>query len=288
MAEAPALEIVRTAGQLRLRLDGWRRDGHAIGLVPTMGGLHEGHLALVRRSAEATARTVATLFVNPKQFGPGEDFETYPRDEERDVRLFAGAGAHLVYAPGVEEIYPPGAVTQVSVPGLGDMLEGQCRPGFFTGVATVVAKLFAQAMPDRAFFGEKDFQQLQVIRRMAADLNFPIAIEGVPTVRQDDGLALSSRNAYLSKDERKIAPALYGTIRAVAERVAAGGGPAEEAARGERRLLEAGFAAVDYLTVRDALTLQPVPELFGDSGAPARVLAAARLGDTRLIDNVAV
>ena len=285
MAEAPALEIVRTAGQLRLRLDGWRRDGHAIGLVPTMGGLHEGHLALVRRSAEATARTVATLFVNPKQFGPGEDFETYPRDEERDRGLFAGAGAHLVYAPGVEEIYPPGAVTQVSVPGLGDMLEGECRPGFFTGVATVVAKLFAQVMPGRAFFGEKDFQQLQVIRRMAADLNFPIAIEGVPTVRQDDGLALSSRNVYLTGGERKIAPALYRTIRGVAERVAAGGNPQDESARGERELLEAGFAAVDYLTVRDALTLQPV-----DGGKPpaARVLAAARLGDTRLIDNVAV
>ncbi len=278
------METVRRVSELRARIAGWRASSDTVGLVPTMGGLHEGHLSLVRASLAAAGRTVVTLFVNPAQFGAGEDFDDYPRDEAADARLLAGLGAHLLFAPGGDEIYAQGHVTRVSVPGIGDCLEGEFRPGFFTGVATVVSKLLIQALPDLAFFGEKDYQQLRVITRMAKDLDIPTEIRGEPTVREDDGLALSSRNAYLTPDERRVAPALYRIIGAVAAAVAEGESTKDQAARGADELVRAGFERVDYLAVRDALTLEPVetPE------RPARVLAAAWLGRARLIDNVAV
>jgi pantoate--beta-alanine ligase len=278
------IETVRTVAALRERLREWRAAGDTIGLVPTMGALHDGHLSLVRRSLAATARTVVTLFVNPKQFGPNEDFARYPRGEARDANLLTDAGAHLLFAPGADEMYPPGHATTVSIGLLGDILEGEFRPGFFVGVATVVTKLFLQALPDQAFFGEKDYQQLQVIKRLVRDLDIPVRIVGCPTVREADGLALSSRNAYLSPDERAIAPTLHGTIVQVAENVGRGAKPREQAAWGVAQLERAGFARVDYLTVRDAESLAPVD----DASRPVRVLVAAWLGKTRLIDNVPV
>jgi pantoate--beta-alanine ligase len=278
------IEIVRTVADLRARVRGWRAAGHAVGLVPTMGALHEGHLALTRRSLKETARTCATLFVNPKQFGPNEDFARYPRTEACDADLLTAAGAHLLFAPGAEAMYPPGHSTKVDVGPLGAMLEGEFRPGFFVGVATVVTKLLLQALPDKAYFGEKDYQQLLVIKRLTRDLDIPVEVVGCPTVRESDGLALSSRNAYLAPHERAIAPVLHGTLGQVAENVARGAKPAEQAAWGVAQLIRAGFANVDYLTVRDAETLEPVETLK----RPARALAAAWLGKTRLIDNVPV
>ncbi len=281
---ADALDTVRTVSDLRARIAAWRGERHTIGLVPTMGGLHEGHLVLVRRSLALTERTVVTLFVNPTQFGEGEDYDTYPREEAADAALLAGEGAHLLFAPRVAEMYSDGAVTQISVPGISDDLEGAFRPHFLSAVATIVAKLLNQALPDKAFFGEKDYQQLQVVRRMTRDLHIPVAIEPVETVRQADGLALSSRNAYLSEAERKAAPALYRVLTTVAEKVAAGAEVAEQCALAEQALLDAGFEKVDYVAVRHAETLAPVQP----PGPPARVLAAAWLGRARLIDNVAV
>ncbi len=278
------LQTVTTIEELRHTIEAWRRAGETVGLVPTMGALHEGHLALVRHSRAKATRTCATLFVNPAQFGEGEDFDVYPRGEAEDAAKLEKEGVELLFKPEAGEIYPPGFATQVRVEGLGDILEGEFRPGFFTGVATVVTKLLMQALPDFAVFGEKDFQQLQVIRRLTRDLDIPVGIEAVPTVREADGLALASRNAYLTEAERKIAPVLFGTISQVAENVARGAGGAEQAAWGERQLALGGFTKIDYLSVRDAETLDPV----ADASNPARVLAAAWLGKTRLIDNVAV
>jgi pantoate--beta-alanine ligase len=276
------ITTVRTVHALRTQLRRWRQDGDMLALVPTMGALHEGHLALVRHARGLAERVCVSLFVNPTQFGPNEDFAVYPRDEEGDAEKLRALGADLLFAPSVEEMYPPGALARVSVPSLGDMLEGEHRPGFFTGVATVVTKLLLQALPDVAVFGEKDYQQLLVVRRLCVDLWIPTRIEGAPTVREPDGLALSSRNAYLTADERNIAPALHRTLREVAEGVLVeGADPIERAAWGEAELLRAGFDAVDYVDVRDAETLAPWP---GPS-RPGRVLAAARLGRTRLIDN---
>ena len=278
------VDTVRTVADLRRRIATWRGAGHSVGLVPTMGALHEGHLSLVRLSLARTQRTVVTIFVNPTQFGEDEDLARYPRDEAADTAKLSAEGAHLVFAPIPEEMYPPGHLTRVSVPVLGDDMEGAFRPGFFTGVATVVAKLLLQSLPDAAFFGEKDYQQLTVIRRLALDLDIPVAIEGGATVREADGLAMSSRNGYLTAEQRAIAPALHATIEAMARRLAAGAGSGGESARGTQRLLEAGFSAVDYVEVRDSDTLKPVERVQ----RPARVLAAARLGTVRLIDNVAV
>lgn len=284
MSTAPPIQIVRDCEALRDRLDAWRQSGESIGLVPTMGALHEGHLSLVRRSLAYTTITCVSLFVNPTQFGPTEDLDRYPRDEAGDVAKLNELGVHLVFAPSAEEMYGPRSVTQVSVPGLGDTLEGTFRPGFFDGVATIVAKLLILTLPDVAVFGEKDYQQLLVIRRMAEDLRIPTRIEGSRTVRESDGLALSSRNAYLSPQERQQAPRLYQVIKSVAADVAAGAHPEHRAKRAESELLEGGFASVDYISVRDAGTLEPWP---GPS-RPGRVLAAARLGSTRLIDNIPV
>lgn len=280
-----SIDIVRSVTALRDRVGGWRDARQSVALVPTMGALHEGHLSLVRRARTLADRVCVSLFVNPAQFGPNEDYAVYPRDEEGDVAKLAGLNAvSLVYAPTVEEMYPAGALTRVSVPGVGDPLEGEYRPAFFTGVATVVAKLLLQVLPDLALFGEKDYQQLLVVRRMVADLCIPVRIEGVPTVREDDGLALSSRNAYLTADQRAVAPALFRIITNVASGIAAGADAMERAAWAEGELLRAGFDAVDYVAVRDAETLAP----WQSPPRPGRVLAAARIGGTRLIDNVPV
>ncbi|NVJ92458.1 MAG: pantoate--beta-alanine ligase [Methylocystaceae bacterium] len=277
------LPIVRTVADLRAEVSQWRKDGLSVGLVPTMGALHEGHLTLVRTALETCDRVVVTLFVNPKQFGPNEDYGTYPRTEEEDATKLAGAGAHLLYAPDVAEMYgEDGGATTVMVSGLGDVLEGEFRPGFFNGVATVVTKLLLQALPDRAFFGEKDYQQLNVIKRFVRDLDIPVDIQGVATVREADGLAMSSRNAYLNFEERDIAPTLYRTISEVSERFKVGGKAEALSKWAAQQLLDAGFQKVDYVLIRhaDDLTQEAV------KGEPIRVLAAAFLGKARLIDNV--
>ncbi len=280
-----SIETVRDAAALRQRIAAWRSAGERVGLVPTMGGIHDGHLALVHAAREGCDRVAATLFVNPKQFGPSEDFATYPRDDARDARLLAEVGAELLFAPGMEEMYPEGFATRVSVSGVTEGLCGAHRPGFFDGVATVVCKLLMQALPDAAYFGEKDYQQLQMVRRMVADLAIPVDIVPVATVREADGLALSSRNDYLTDSERQNAPTLYRVLSAIATSLEGGKGPvADLTVWGLGELEGAGFGPIDYLEVRDADTLQPVEVLK----SPARVLAAAWLGKARLIDNVAV
>jgi pantoate--beta-alanine ligase len=284
MAGGLPLDTVRTIAELRARVNAWRAAGRRVGLVPTMGALHAGHVALVKQSVEMCDKTVVTLFVNPAQFGPNEDYAVYPRNEARDAGMVAAEGADLLFAPDVGEVYPEGHSTKVHVGGLGDILEGEFRPGFFTGVATVVTKLLLQSLPDEAFFGEKDYQQLQVIKRLIRDLDIPVTATGVKTVREADGLALSSRNAYLTPEERAQAPVLHGTLAQVAEQVGRGEDPRAQEAWAKGQLERAGFWQVDYVTVRDAVTL----EAAANASRPARVLAAAWLGKARLIDNVAV
>jgi pantoate--beta-alanine ligase len=276
--------VARSVTALRQAVAVWRARQERVGLVPTMGAIHDGHLALVRAASGQCDHVVASLFVNPKQFGPAEDFAAYPRDEAADLAALAAGGVDLVFMPTVAEMYPPGFAVNVQVGGVSEDLDGAERPGHFDGVATVVAKLLLQCLPDAAYFGEKDYQQLQVVRRLARDLDIPVRIEGVPTVRAADGLALSSRNAYLSADERRAAPLLY---RVLCDSAAAlSHAPHAVAATLERGIgaLRAGGFAVDYLELRDAATLVRLAHL----SAPARLLAAARLGRTRLIDNVAV
>jgi pantoate--beta-alanine ligase len=278
-----SIEIIRATEAMHQRVATWRRDGLGVGLVPTMGALHDGHLALVRAARAGADRVIVSLFVNPKQFGPAEDLAAYPRDEAEDARLIAQAGGDALFAPGLDEMYPDGFATTVRVASVSQGLCGDHRPGHFEGVATVVTKLLNQCQPDAAWFGEKDYQQLQVIRRLVADLALPVAIHGVPTVREPDGLAMSSRNAYLDPAERRAAPALFRTLTAIAATLSDGRADAVgEATRGVAAMAAAGFASVDYLEVRDAETLAPVDAVT----RPARVLAAARLGRTRLIDNV--
>lgn len=284
------IETIRSVAALRARIAEWRSaggDGSAtqIALVPTMGALHLGHLALVKAARARARHVVVSLFVNPTQFGPSEDFARYPRDEVADARALAAAEADLLYAPAVEDMYPEGFSTTVTVAKLSAEMEGAVRPQHFAGVATVVAKLLNQAQADAAFFGEKDYQQLLVVRRLARDLDIATRIIGVPTVRDIDGLALSSRNAYLVPVERKIAPALYRTLKDLAAALEAGQGPAADVvARARSQLLSEGFASVDYLDLRDAETLGPLDKV----DRPARLLAAVRLGKTRLIDNLPV
>ncbi len=278
------LETLRTVAALRAAVADFRKDG-PVGLVPTMGAIHEGHLSLVAAARERCARVVASLFVNPRQFGPSEDFAAYPRDELGDAAKLAAAGCDALFAPDAAEMYPEGFATTVTVSALTEGLCGAHRPGHFAGVATVVAKLLNQARPDAAFFGEKDYQQLQVIRRLARDLDLEVEIVGVSTARAADGLALSSRNAYLAPAERKVAPTLYRTLAGMAARLADGRTPvAGETARAEAELLAAGFTRIDYVAVCDAETLAPLASV----DRPARVLAAAWLGRTRLIDNLPV
>jgi pantoate--beta-alanine ligase len=284
-SQKTAPPTVRRVAALRRAVSEWRRAGETIGLVPTMGALHEGHLALVRQARRDNDRVVATLFVNPAQFNDADDLESYPRDEADDARKFAAEGVDLLFAPPVAEVYPPGFATKVSVPELTGCLCGLARPGHMDGVATVVAKLLNQALPDVAYFGEKDYQQLQVIRRMAADLDIPVRIAGVPTVREPDGLALSSRNFLLPPAERGRAPALYRVLCETAERLAGGGQTAEPLlAEGRRALAAAGFEPIDYLDLRAEDDLKALER----AERPSRLFAAAWLGPVRLIDNVAV
>ncbi|GIK47757.1 MAG: pantothenate synthetase [Alphaproteobacteria bacterium] len=284
MSDQP-LPIARTVADLRAAVAAWKAQGLRVGLVPTMGALHEGHLSLVRAAKETCGRVVASLFVNPRQFAPHEDFERYPRDERGDASLLAGAGCDLLYAPERSAMYPPGFATNVIVSDVSTPLEGEFRPHFFGGVATVVTKLLLQALPDAALFGEKDYQQLLVIKRMARDLDMPMEIIGCPTVREQDGLAMSSRNAYLSAEERRIAARLNHVMHDAIKAARAGDGAiAAIEAEAARHLIAAGFSSVDYVAIRDAETLAPV----GDLSRPARILAAAWLGKTRLIDNMAV
>ena len=275
---------VRTVSELRQVIGEWRRAGLSVGLVPTMGALHEGHFSLVDRSVMENDRTCVSLFVNPKQFSPTEDFDLYPRNEAADAQALQCRGANVLFAPAVEEMYPADAATSVSVPGLGDVLEGEFRDGFFTGVATVVSKLLIQSMADRAYFGDKDYQQLRVIRRLTADLNIPVQIIGCPIIREEDGLALSSRNAYLTTEERAIAPALHAVLLKMVAAIQSGADSASAVQDGTQHLLSVGFMKVDYLAVVDPETLLPLSSATG----PCRVLGAAWLGKTRLIDNVGV
>jgi pantoate--beta-alanine ligase len=279
-----ALPVVRTVADLRAQVRAWRQADLKVGFVPTMGALHEGHLSLVRLARTKADRVVASIFVNPTQFAPHEDFETYPRDEAGDVALLAGAGCDLLFAPTVAEMYPPGASTTVSVAGVTESMDGIARPTHFAGVATVVTKLLNQCAPDVAVFGQKDFQQLQVIRRLARDLDIPVEIVGGPTARAEDGLALSSRNAYLSADERRIAARLNQVLKDVLTRVRAGEAVETVEAWATAELLSAGFGKVDYIEVRRPDDLSRVGP--GPATGPIRVLAAAHLGRTRLIDNM--
>ena len=280
------MPVVRTVAALRETVSGWKRQGFTVGFVPTMGALHEGHLALVREAGRRADRVVASVFVNPAQFAAHEDLGAYPRQEARDADLLAGAGCALMYAPTVEEMYPADASTTVSVGSPAEGLEGACRPQMFGGVALVVAKLLNQVQPDVAVFGEKDYQQLIVIRRMARDLDFATGIVGVPTIRDDHGLALSSRNAYLSEAEREVARRLNGVLAEEGARAGAGQPVNGIEAAAYEALLTAGFGHVDYVAIRRADDLAPFADGIADG--PARVLAAAWLGKTRLIDNMAV
>jgi pantoate--beta-alanine ligase len=274
-------EIVSTVAELRARLGAARQAGARIGLVPTMGALHEGHLSLVSETRARCGLTVTSIFVNPAQFGPNEDFARYPRTFEEDCAKLVGL-ADVVFAPSVGEMYPEGFVTRIEVCGPALGLESDFRPHFFSGVSTVVAKLLIAAMPDEATFGEKDYQQLLVIRRLVTDLGLPIDIVGGKTVREADGLAMSSRNAYLSPNDRKVAGQLNGVLRDVVKKVQQGEPLASAEAWSRDALLHAGFTSVDYVAVHDAETLAFIETLT----RPARVLAAARLGTTRLIDNL--
>jgi pantoate--beta-alanine ligase len=286
MAASP-LPIVRTVAELRRRLDSWRASGQRIGMVPTMGALHEGHMSLIACARARADRVIASLFVNPTQFAPGEDFQAYPRSEARDAAMLADAGCELLFAPSIQEMYAAGFSTTVMVSGVSEPLEGLNRPTHFSGVATVVAKLLIQARPDVAVFGEKDYQQLQVIKRLALDLDLPTEILGAPTVRAEDGLALSSRNAYLSPAERRIAASLNAVLLQLARALAAGEAVSSAEAEALQALIAAGFDSVDYVEARQADTLERLgPGPVGP--VSARVLAAARLGRTRLIDNRAV
>lgn len=280
------MQTVQTLNDLRAQVAAWRRAGERIALVPTMGNLHQGHIRLVERARERAARTVASIFVNPLQFGPSEDFAAYPRTLDEDRRRLEAASLDLLFAPPVAGMYPRhlDEMTQVTVPELSQILCGASRPTHFRGVTTVVAKLFNMVQPDVAIFGEKDWQQLVIIRRMVVDLDFPIEIVGVPTVREADGLALSSRNAYLLPQERALAPTLYATLQATAERLLAGERDyAALETEAKTRLAAAGFRP-DYLEIRRSHDLQ----LPASGDAELRIFAAAWLGRARLIDNYPV
>lgn len=278
------LPVVRSLAALRHAVSRWRNAGKTVALVPTMGALHAGHVALVERGRSLSDRVVVSLFVNPAQFAPHEDFTRYPRDEAGDAAKLAAAHTDLLYSPPLEEIYPPGFAAAIDVGDIAAGQEGRFRPGHFRGVATVVAKLLLQASPDVACFGEKDYQQLQVVKRLVRDLDIPVRIEGVPTVREPDGLALSSRNLYLSAAERAVAPTLYRVLGETAARLEAGEAAAPALSDAAAALTRAGFAKIDYVEACDAQSLVPLER----ADRPGRLLAAAWLGKTRLIDNVAL
>ncbi len=278
--------VVKTKKDIRDVVSKWKQEGKSVGLVPTMGFFHEGHLSLMKESLRRTKRTVVSVFVNPTQFGPGEDFEQYPRDLDRDLHLAEKVGVHAVFAPDVEEMYRDATKTWVTVEGLSENLCGRSRPGHFTGVATVVAKLFNIVQPDVAVFGEKDFQQLQIIRQMVKDLDFPIEIVGAPIYREPDGLAMSSRNTYLSVEERKIATCLFKALQKARELVISGKakGPKELERVIEEYILNHPFTKIDYVFIGDPDTLVPKDELKG----PLLIALAVFVGKTRLIDNMVI
>ena len=278
------MQIIREMGDLLSALQPWREAGETVALVPTMGALHAGHMALIDAARAEAGRVVASIFVNPLQFGPNEDLDRYPRQEMQDAALLEHHGCDLLWMPTAAQLYPPGFATTVSVAGVSERWDGAARPGHFAGVATVVAKLFTAVQPDLAFFGEKDFQQLAVIRRMATDLGLGVTIHGVETVRDADGLALSSRNAYLSTGERDRALALPRSLEEAREAIL-GGEPVEAALDdAKRKLGKAGFSQVDYFALVDAATLEPLDAPSGEM----RLIAAATIGTTRLIDNIRV
>ncbi|MFM7377158.1 MAG: pantoate--beta-alanine ligase [Erythrobacter sp.] len=283
------MQTVNTLRMLRTALAQLRVANATVALVPTMGALHEGHLTLVRRARAEADHVVASIFVNPKQFGPNEDLDAYPRQLAADAAMLEAEGVALLWAPDAAAMYPPGFATNVSVAGVSEGLCGAARPGHFDGVATVVCKLFNQVAPDMAFFGEKDFQQLAVIRAMALDLDLTRphvdSIIGVPTVREADGLAMSSRNRYLTPEQRAAAAVLPRAMQSAAAAIAGGTAVADALRALEAELLAAGFASIDYATLADAASLVPLEAL---GPAPARLLVAARIGGTRLIDNLAV
>jgi len=278
----PMPKVVRNRAALMAAIEPWRLAGESHALVPTMGALHEGHLALVRLARQHCARVVVSIFVNPTQFAPNEDLARYPRDEAGDLAKLASPSCDLIWAPEASEMYPPEFATKVVPEGTALGLEADFRPTFFTGVATVCCKLFTQVAPKVAIFGEKDYQQLCVVRQLVRDLDLRLTIVGAPTIREADGLAMSSRNRYLSADERRLAPLINAAITDVARQVAARADALAACEDAHRKLIAAGFRP-DYVEVRDAITLAPAA-----AGRPLRVLAAAWLGKTRLIDNVAV
>ena len=278
------MQIIRTIGDLGPALLPWREAGEIIALVPTMGALHAGHMALIEAARSEADRVVATIFVNPLQFGPSEDLDRYPRQEAEDAELLRHHRCDLLWMPTADQLYPPGFSTSVTVSGISERWDGEARPGHFAGVATVVAKLFTAVRPDLAFFGEKDFQQLAVIRRMEADLGLGVSVRGVPTVRDHDGLALSSRNAYLSADERRRAVALPQALEQAGEAILGGEPVAAALDDARRKLADAGFSRVDYFALVDSATLEPLDA----PGGEMRLIAAAVMGSTRLIDNIRV
>ena len=277
-------EVIRSAAALQEKVSTWKRSGMLVGVVPTMGALHDGHLSLARAARTQSDRVIVTVFVNPMQFNNASDLEKYPRDEAADLAMLEAEGVDVLFAPGVDEVYPEGFATKVSVSGITGPLEGEFRPGHFDGVATVCSKLFGMTQAGRAFFGEKDWQQLQVVQQLVRDLNIPIRIIGCPTIREPDGLAMSSRNVRLSAQERALAPRLHQAMQAAAAAMRAGvevGTALDEARAG---LLAAGFRDIEYLELRTVEGLRPARDL----SEPARMLAALWLGDVRLIDNIAV
>jgi pantoate--beta-alanine ligase len=278
------VQTVRDLQSLREALAAFRADGLTVALVPTMGALHAGHMALIESAKSRSDRVVTSIFVNPRQFGPNEDLARYPRRERTDADMLEAAGCALLWLPPVEVMYPDGFATAVSVAGVTDGLDGAVRPGHFDGVATVVTKLFNQVRPDVALFGEKDYQQLVVIRRMVADLDIALEVVGVPTQRDEDGLALSSRNAYLSVEDREAARALPRALGEAARAIETGGDVTDALVKAVATLQRAGFDPIDYVSLCDAETLVPISTL----SRPGRLLAAAKLSGTRLIDNVPV
>jgi pantoate--beta-alanine ligase len=278
------VQTIHSLEKLRACVKAVRAEGGTIALVPTMGALHAGHMALIEAAKHHATHVIASIFVNPTQFGPNEDFDAYPRRLAEDGDKLTRAGVTALWLPTVAEMYPEGYATTITVAGLGDGLCGAHRPGHFDGVATVVAKLFTQVAPDVALFGEKDWQQLAIIRRMTTDLNLPVSIIGVAIQREDDGLALSSRNAYLSPEDRKAAVALPRSLGAAVKSIKKGGDVSEALKKARLDLEKAGFNTVDYVALVDAVTLKPLEVLDRE----ARLLAAAKLGKTRLIDNLAV
>lgn len=280
-----SIPVARSAAALREAVAGWRREGLSVALVPTMGALHDGHLSLADLGRSKADRVIVSIFVNPTQFAPNEDFSAYPRTEAADAARLEGK-AHLIFAPDAADMYPQGFSTTVSLTGVTEPLEGTFRPTHFAGVATVVAKLILRAMPDVAIFGEKDWQQLMVIRRMVEDLDIPVEILGGPIMREADGLAMSSRNVYLSPEERKAAGQLNVILRETAASVAKGMTISQATSEGGKRILALGFDKLDYLEIRDAASLAAYPD-DRPTGA-ARILVAAKIGKTRLIDNMPV